>query len=77
MPYFGKHPGIPLVIYLISVTGIGGMMTNGVLNGFICGWIIGSIVYIPMLLWGSYTRSRELDRYIERRHQLIEDILTT
>ena len=75
LPHYGKHAGFPIVIYMIIVTGVAGM-TRGGLYGFIGGCIFGSIIYIPMLLWGSIDRSRSLDRYMERRERLIEYVLT-
>lgn len=76
LKYYGKHPGVFLTFYLIIATAVAGLQ-NGGLSGFIGGLILGSVIYIPMLLWGSIRRSIEHDAYVEKRERRIEEILMT
>lgn len=76
LEHYGKHPGLFLVFYLIVVTGVAGLQSGG-LYGLIGGLILGSVIYLPILLWGSIRRSIEHDAYVEKRERRIEEILMT
>lgn len=76
LEHYGKHPGVFLTCYFILITaGVG--LRGGGLTGFISGLILSSLIYLPILIWGSIRRSIEHDAYVERRERRIEEILMT
>jgi hypothetical protein len=60
--YFGPHPGVKIVLWLILITGVACIPQVGLL-GFTVGTVVSCAVYVPMLLASSIKRSKEHDRY--------------
>ena len=60
--YFGPHPGVKTVLWLILITGIA-CVPHGGLLGFAVGTVVSCAVYVPWLLVSSIYRSKEHDRY--------------
>ena len=60
--YFGPHPGVKIVLWLILITGLACVPRGGIL-GFAVGTVVSCAVYVSMLLASSIKRSKEHDRY--------------
>ena len=60
--YFGPHPGVKIVLWLMLITGVACIPQGGLL-GFAVGTVVSCAVYVPMLLASSIKRSKEHDRY--------------
>ena len=59
---YGKHPGIPFFFAMVIVNGFVGA-ANGGFIGFLIGTLIGLVAFGSMLLYGSYDRSKDHEKY--------------
>ncbi len=74
LEYFGPHPGVKLVAFLILIGGLAGIHNYGFI-GFAGGVIFSCIIYIPMLIIGSIMRSKEHDRHEDTLCRRMESVL--
>jgi hypothetical protein len=71
IPHVGNHPGIQVYIILLFVN-IGASFIDG---GTIYGFIITNLLYLPVLLIGSVSRSKLSDKLEQQKYDKFEEIL--
>lgn len=61
LPHVGDHPGTGMCVGLVLVTGLAGAKGGG-LVGFCVAATAGALVYVPMYLYGAYSRAQLSDK---------------
>lgn len=68
LPHVGDHPGTGMCIGLTLATGFAGSQKGG-LTGLLIAALAGALIYVPMYLYGAYSRAK-LNDALERRNAL-------
>lgn len=64
LPHVGEHPGTVPTLFLIAITGLACAAAGW--QGVAVGIVIGSIFYVPMYLYGAYSRAKLSDSLSRR-----------
>jgi prepilin signal peptidase PulO-like enzyme (type II secretory pathway) len=64
LPHVGEHPGTVLIVAFIVIGAMAG--AKGGWQGALFGAGVMAVVFVPMYLYGAYSRSVESEQYETR-----------